>query len=46
MSPAQIEANVNAGQWRLDADDRTALAELLGPVVPLWMSEPDLASFR
>lgn len=46
MSPAQIEANVSAGQWRLDADDRTALAELLGPVVPLWMAEPDLASFR
>jgi len=46
MSPAQIEANVRAGQWRLDADDRTALAELLGPVVPLWMAEPDLASFR
>ena len=46
MSPAQIEANVNAGQWRLGADDRTALAELLGPVVPQWQTEPDLASFR
>lgn len=46
MSPAQIEANVAAGQWRLDAEDRKALADLLGPVVPLWQSEPDLASFR
>lgn len=46
MSPAQIEANVAAGQWRLDAGDRAALAELLGPVVALWMAEPDLASFR
>jgi aryl-alcohol dehydrogenase-like predicted oxidoreductase len=46
MSPAQIEANVRAGQWRLSADDRAALDRLLGPVVPLWMPEPDLASFR
>ncbi len=46
MSPAQIEANVRAGRWRLSADDRAALDQLLGPVVPLWMPEPDLASFR
>ena len=46
MSPAQLEANVAAGQWRLNTDDRTALADLLDPVAPLWQSEPDLASFR
>ncbi len=46
MSPAQIEANVTAGQWRLGADDIRLLGELLGPIVPLWMAEPDLASFR
>ena len=46
MNPQQLEANVAAGQWRLGADDRAALDELLGPVVPHWQAEPDLASFR
>jgi aryl-alcohol dehydrogenase-like predicted oxidoreductase len=46
MNPAQIEANVNAGQWRLSAADGEALAELLGPVLPQWQAEPDLTSFR
>lgn len=46
MNPAQIESNVVAGQWRLNEDDRLALADLLGPIVPLWQAEPDLASFR
>jgi aryl-alcohol dehydrogenase-like predicted oxidoreductase len=46
MSPAQLEANVNAGQWRLSAADGEALAQLLGPVLPQWQTEPDLASFR
>ena len=46
MSPAQLEANVTAGQWRLSDADQTALAALLGPVAPHWQAEPDLASFR
>jgi len=46
MSPAQLEANVAAGQWRLSDADQTALADLLGPVTPHWQAEPDLASFR
>jgi aryl-alcohol dehydrogenase-like predicted oxidoreductase len=46
MSSAQLEANIAAGQWRLTGDDRAALDALLGPVVPHWQAEPDLASFR
>ncbi len=46
MSPAQVEQNVAAGAWRLSADDRTALDTLLGPLLPDWQAEPDLASFR
>jgi aryl-alcohol dehydrogenase-like predicted oxidoreductase len=46
MSPAQLEANVAAGQWRLSDADQTALADLLGPVTSHWQAEPDLASFR
>ena len=46
MNPAQLETNVAAGQWRLTGDDRAALDALLGPMVPHWQAEPDLASFR
>jgi aryl-alcohol dehydrogenase-like predicted oxidoreductase len=30
MSPAQVSANVAAGEWELDEDDRAALAAVLG----------------
>lgn len=46
MSVTQVEANVAAGQWRLDESDRRALDGLLGQVVPLWEAEFDPASFR
>ncbi|WP_372722589.1 aldo/keto reductase, partial [Immundisolibacter sp.] len=46
MSATQIEQNVAAGAWRLNADDQQALDGLLNPSTPDWQAEPDLASFR
>ncbi len=46
MSAIQIEQNVAAGAWRLNADDQQALDGLLNPSTPDWQAEPDLASFR